>query len=66
LFDWSILRFLRFYHPPFGLHRLTFEGYQKICADHPHIALKLVANIALVISQRLRVRSQEVRMLADR
>jgi alanyl-tRNA synthetase len=29
------------------------------------VALKLVANIALVISQRLRVRSQEVRMLAD-
>ncbi|MFY9943126.1 MAG: SulP family inorganic anion transporter, partial [Desulfobacterales bacterium] len=46
-------------------YRLTFDGYQKICADHPQIALKLVANIALVISQRLRVRSQEVRMLAD-
>jgi CRP-like cAMP-binding protein len=46
-------------------YRLTFECYRKICADHPQIALKLVANIALVISQRLRVRSQEVRMLAD-
>jgi ABC-type transporter Mla MlaB component len=46
-------------------YRMTFAGFQKICADHPQIALKLVANIALVISQRLRVRSQEIWMLVD-
>jgi hypothetical protein len=34
--------------------------------DHPQIALKFVSNIAWVISQRLRVRSQEIRMLVDK
>ena len=47
-------------------YRLTFEGFKKICTDHPQIALKFVSNIALVISQRLRVRSQEIRMLVDK
>ena len=46
-------------------YRLTFEGFERLRGDHPQIALKFVANIALVISHRLRVRSQEVRMLAD-
>ena len=47
-------------------YRLTFDGYKRICIDHPQIALKFVSNIALVISHRLRVRSQEIRMLADK
>ena len=47
-------------------YRLRFDGFNKICTDHPQIALKFVSNIALVISQRLRVRSQEIRMLVDK
>lgn len=47
-------------------YRLTCDGFKKICTDHPQIALKFVSNIALVISQRLRVRSQEIRMLVDK
>ena len=47
-------------------YRLTFNGYRKICDDHPHIALKLVTNIGSIISHRLRIRSQELRMLADK
>ncbi|MGD9352480.1 MAG: cyclic nucleotide-binding domain-containing protein [Desulfobacterales bacterium] len=47
-------------------YRLTFDGFKKICSDHPQIALKFVSNIALVINQRLRVRSQEIRMLVDK
>lgn len=41
---------------------LVFELQGRIFLQS---ALKLLAYIALVISQRLRVRSQEVRMLAD-
>jgi SulP family sulfate permease len=33
-------------------YRLTFDGFKKICSDHPQIALKFVSNIALVINQR--------------
>jgi sulfate permease, SulP family len=47
-------------------YRLTYDGYKKICDDYPQIALKLVTNIGSVISHRLRIRSQELRMLADR
>ena len=47
-------------------YRLTFNGYKKICDDHPQIALKLVTNIGSIISHRLRIRSQELRMLADK
>jgi CRP-like cAMP-binding protein len=47
-------------------YRLTLDGFNKICIDHPQIALKFVSNIAWVISQRLRVRSQEIRMLVDK
>ncbi|MFZ0727610.1 MAG: SulP family inorganic anion transporter [Desulfobacterales bacterium] len=46
-------------------YRLTFEAFSRLRGDHPHIALKFVSNIALVISQRLRIRSQEIRLLAD-
>lgn len=46
-------------------YRLTFDGFNRIRTDHPQIALKFIANIALVISHRLRVRSQEIRMLTD-
>jgi hypothetical protein len=41
---------------------LVFELQGRIFLQSAH---KLLAYIALVISQRLRVRSQEVRMLTD-
>ena len=47
-------------------YSLTFDCYKKFCAGHPRIALKLVTNIGAIISHKLRIRSEELRMLADK
>ena len=48
------------------VYRLTYERFEKLCLEDPSVAVKLLQNIALVLTHRLRVRSEEVRMLEDR
>ena len=45
--------------------RLPYEKYKAILAGQPIMAAKLYKNIALVLSHRLRVRSEELRILED-
>ncbi len=45
--------------------RLSFDNFQALLATQPQIAAKLLKNIALVLSDRLRSRSNELRLMAD-
>jgi SulP family sulfate permease len=47
------------------VYRLSWSSFEKLCVQQPHVAAKLLRNIALVLSHRLRARSDELRMLAD-
>ncbi|MBC2712498.1 MAG: SLC26A/SulP transporter family protein [Desulfosarcina sp.] len=47
------------------VYRLPCENFEKLLAQQPQIAAKLLKNIALVLSHRLRARSDELRMWAD-
>ena len=47
------------------VYRLSHEHFGKLCSENPDVAVKLLQNIALVLTHRLRVRSEEVRMLED-
>ena len=44
---------------------LSQERFNHICTENPDVAVKLLKNISIVLSQRLRVRSEELRMLED-
>ena len=44
---------------------LSYPNYEKLLVDHPQIAAKLLKNIALVLGHRLRIRSDELRLLVD-
>jgi glutaminase len=46
-------------------YRLTYNGFGKLCMENPSVAVKLLQNIATVLSHRLRVRSDEIRLLED-
>jgi SulP family sulfate permease len=46
-------------------YRLSYAHFKKLCRENPDVAVKLLQNIAVVLSHRLRVRSEEVRMLED-
>ena len=48
------------------VHRLSQSDFQLLCHDFPHVAAKFLTNVALVLSQRLRVRTDEIRNLEDR
>ncbi|MFZ1954186.1 MAG: SLC26A/SulP transporter family protein [Desulfobacterales bacterium] len=47
------------------VYRLSHEHFGKLCRENSGVAVKLLQNIAVVLSHRLRVRSEEVRMLED-
>ncbi len=47
------------------VYRLTQQNFGKLCRETPGNAVKLLQNIGVVLSHRLRVRSEEVRMLED-
>jgi SulP family sulfate permease len=47
------------------VYRLSQEHFNHLCRENPDVAVKLLKNISIVLSQRLRVRSEEVRMLED-
>ena len=47
------------------VYRLPYEKYQSILAGQPQVAAKLYKNIALVLSHRLRARSDELRLFED-
>ncbi len=47
------------------VYRLTQQNFGKLYRETPGIAVKLLQNIGVVLSHRLRVRSEEVRMLED-
>jgi len=45
--------------------RLTFTKFEELFSHQPQTAAKLMKNIALVLSDRLRARSDELRLLVD-
>ena len=45
--------------------RLEFEQFQILCGEHPEIATKLIANLSLELSRRLRTTSNQLRALQD-
>ncbi len=47
------------------VYRLSFNSFGKLLDKQPQIAAKLLKNIALVLSDRLRARSNELRMMVD-
>jgi SulP family sulfate permease len=47
------------------VYRLSRERFEKLCRENPAVAVKLLHSIGVVLSYRLRVRSEEVRMLED-
>ena len=47
------------------VYRLSYDRFGKLCRENSGVAIKLLKNIAMVLSHRLRVRSDEVRMLED-
>ena len=47
------------------VYRLTSDRFSRLCRENPGIAVKLLKNIAVVLSQRFRERTEEVRMLED-
>jgi SulP family sulfate permease len=47
------------------VYRLSFNNFGKLLDRQPQIAAKLLKNIALVLSDRLRARSNELRMMVD-
>jgi SulP family sulfate permease len=47
------------------VYRLSYGNFEILLARQPQIAARLLKNIALVLSHRLRVRSDELRMMAD-
>jgi CRP-like cAMP-binding protein len=47
------------------VYRLSYDRFGKLCRENSGVAIKLLQNIAMVLSHRLRVRSDEVRMLED-
>ena len=47
------------------IYRLSFNSFEKLLDQNPKTAAKLMKNLALVISDRLRIRSNELRMMVD-
>jgi SulP family sulfate permease len=47
------------------VYRLTHDHFEKLCRENPSVAVRLLQNIGVVLTHRLRVRSEEVRMLED-
>jgi len=47
------------------VYRLSFSSFSILTDQQPQIAAKLLKNIALILSDRLRARSNELRMMAD-
>jgi SulP family sulfate permease len=47
------------------VYRLSFSNFGNLLDQQPQIAAKLLKNIALVLSDRLRARSNELRMMVD-
>jgi len=47
------------------VYRLSYDRFGKLCRENSGVAIKLLQNMAVVLSHRLRVRSEEVRMLED-
>ena len=47
------------------LYRLSYENFDELRREHPQLVSKLLANMTLVVSHRLRVRTEEVRLLED-
>lgn len=47
------------------VYRLSYEDFEALLARQPQLAAKLLRNIALVLSHRLRTRSDELRLLTD-
>lgn len=47
------------------VYRLSYEDVETLLARQPRLAAKLLRNIALVLSHRLRTRSDELRWLTD-
>ncbi|MEN8690502.1 MAG: SLC26A/SulP transporter family protein [Desulfobacterales bacterium] len=47
------------------VYRLSYDRFGVLCRENSVVAVKLLQNIAVVLSHRLRVRSEEVRMLED-
>jgi CRP-like cAMP-binding protein len=47
------------------VYRLSFSSFSNMLDQEPKIAAKLVKNIALVLSDRLRARSNELRFMVD-
>jgi CRP-like cAMP-binding protein len=45
------------------VYRLSFDHFNRLFAQQPQVAAKLLKNIALVLSHRLRARSDELRIL---
>ena len=47
------------------IYRLSYGRFGKLCRENSGVAIKLLQNMAVVLSPRLRVRSEEIRMLED-
>ncbi len=47
------------------VYRLSYDRFGTLCRENSGVAIKLLQNMAVVLSHRLRARSEEVRMLAD-
>jgi SulP family sulfate permease len=47
------------------VYRLSYKSFGYLLDQQPQIAAKLLRNIALVLSDRLRARSNELRMMVD-
>jgi CRP-like cAMP-binding protein len=47
------------------VYRLSYDRFGKRCRENSGVAIKMLQNLAVVLSHRLRVRSEEVRMLED-
>jgi CRP-like cAMP-binding protein len=44
---------------------LSCENFERLLHENPQIAAKLLKNLAMVLSHRLRIRSDEIKMLED-
>jgi sulfate permease, SulP family len=45
--------------------QLSYSDFVALRRDYPRIASKLIMNVAFILNQRLRIRSEEVRLLTD-
>jgi CRP-like cAMP-binding protein len=47
------------------VYRLAYDRFGKLCRENFGVSIKMLQNLAVVLSHRLRLRSEEVRMLED-